>query len=159
MYESILVPVDGSEYAQKALKVASQLATSSSAVIYVLNVPQIPPATDPLGIAVGAPSLDFSDDEVEAAGQKLVENLQEAEKEGHGLIDRIKSAVGLDHVEMKPIVRMGQPAEVILEEASSLGVEAIVMGSRGMSDLKSLAVGSVSHKVMHVAPCTVITVH
>ena len=159
MYESILVPVDGSEYAEKALKVAAQLATSSNAVIYVLNVPQIPPATDPLGIAAGARSMDFTNAEVEAAGQKLVENLQDAEKAGHGLIDRLKSAVGLTHVEMKPIVRMGQPAEVILEEATSLGVEAIVMGSRGMSDLRSLVIGSVSHKVMHVAPCTVITVH
>ena len=159
MFESILVPVDGSEYAQKALKVASQLATPSQAVIYVLHVPELPPATDPLGIAVGAPSMDFTNAEVEAAGQKLVENIQEAEKAGHGLIDRIKSAVGLTHVELKSIVRMGNPAEVIIEEAKSNGVEVIVMGSRGMSNLKSLAVGSVSHKVMHTAPCTVITVH
>ena len=123
MYQSILVPVDGSEYSQKALKVASQLANSDEAVIYLLNVPELPPATDPLGIAVGASSLDISTGEIEAAGERLVEQLKGA------------------------------------EEAGRLGVEAIVMGSRGMSDLKSLAVGSTSHKVMHTANCTVITVH
>lgn len=159
MFHSILVPVDGSKQAQKALQVATQLVSSSDAVIYVLNVPEPPPATDPLGIAVGAKSLDISNADIEAAGQKLVEHAQEAEKAGHGLIERIKSAVGIGNIEIKAIVRLGQPAEVILEEAAELGVDAIVMGSRGMSDLKSLAIGSVSHKVMHVAPCTVITVH
>lgn len=158
MYKSILVPVDGSEYAQKALNVACHLADSSHTVIYVLNVPELPPATDPLGIAVGASSLDVSPEEVEVAGEKLLEHVQAAEQSGHNLIERIKSAIGLDF-EIQSIVRMGQPAEVILEEAKSLGVEAIVMGSRGLGNLRSLAIGSVSHKVMHAAECTVITVH
>jgi len=159
MFESILVPVDGSEYAQKALNVACKLATSSHSVIYILHVPEPPPATDPLGIAVGAPSLEISNAEVEQAGQNLVTHIQEAEQQGHNLIERLKEAVGLMDVEIKPMVRTGPPAAVIIEEAKSLGVEAIVMGSRGLSDFKSLVVGSVSHKVMHTADCTVITVH
>ena len=57
------------------------------------------------------------------------------------------------------IVRMGSPADVILEEAARVGVDAIVMGSRGLSDIKGLLVGSVSHKVLHAAKCTVVTVH
>jgi nucleotide-binding universal stress UspA family protein len=32
------------------------------------------------------------------------------------------------------------------------------MGSRGLSDLKGLMLGSISHKVANSAPCTVITV-
>ncbi len=159
MYQSILVPVDGSEYSQKALKVASQLAGTNEAVIYILHVPELPPATDPLGIAVGASSLDISTGEIEAAGERLVEQLKGAEESGHTLIERIKSAVGLSHVTIEPVVQMGVPAKVIVEEAGRLGVEAIVMGSRGLSNLKSLAVGSTSHKVMHTANCTVITVH
>ncbi len=159
MYQSILVPVDGSEHSQLALKVACQLASSSQSVIYILNVPTVPPATDPLGIAVGAADLDVSSVEVEAAGQKLVDQLKEAEQSGHTLLERIKTAVGLADVRIEAVVQMGTPAEVILEEAARLEVEAIVMGSRGMSNLKSLTVGSVSHKVMHAADRTVIIVH
>lgn len=159
MYHSILVPVDGSEYSEKALKIACQLAASAHAVIYILNVPEMPPATDPLGIATGATSLDISQIEVERAGHDLLNQIKNAEQAGHNVIERIQSAIGLTDVEMKTIVRMGSPAKVIVEEAFELGVEAIVMGSRGMSDIKSLIVGSISHKVMHTADCTVITVH
>nr|WP_231613761.1 universal stress protein [Halomonas sp. BC04] len=45
-----------------------------------------------------------------------------------------------------------------MREANEIAADAIVMGSRGVSELKGLLVGSVSHKVMHSAPCTVITV-
>ena len=159
MYQSILVPVDGSDYSLKALKVASQLASSNEATIYILNVPELPPATDPLGMAAGASNMYVSTEEIEAAGERLVEQLKGAEESGKTLIERIKSAVGLSHVTIESIVQMGAPAKVIVEEADRLGVEAIVMGSRGMSDLKSLAVGSTSHKVMHTANCSVITVH
>lgn len=60
--------------------------------------------------------------------------------------------------ELKTVVKTGAPADVILEQAAGLGVEAIVMGSRGMSNWKGLMVGSVSHKVMHAAACDVILV-
>jgi nucleotide-binding universal stress UspA family protein len=45
-----------------------------------------------------------------------------------------------------------------VEEADKLGVDAIIMGSSGMSDLKGLVIGSISHKVMHTANCRVILV-
>lgn len=159
MYHSILVPVDGSEYSEKALKVACQLAESSHTVLYLLNVPEMPLATDALGMAAGAPSLEISRIEVEQAGYNLINQIKNAEQEGHNLVERITSAIGLIDVELKTIVKMGSPASIIVEEASELGVEAIVMGSRGMSDFKSLILGSISHKVMHTANCTVITVH
>lgn len=158
MYNSILVPVDGSEHSKKALKVACQLAASSHAVIYILNVPEPPPATDLLGMAAGASSLDVPSEEIAQAGYDMINQMEEAEQSGHDLIDRLKQAIGLMDVEMKAVVRMGSPAEVIVEEASRLGVEAIVMGSRGVSDVKGLIVGSISHKVMYTADCTVISV-
>lgn len=159
MYNSMLVPVDGSEYSQKALQVACQLASSEDAVIHILNVPELPPAIDPLSIAAGAPTLDLSKVEIEQAGQGLINQIKNAEQSAYELIERMKSAVGSTEVEMKSIVQIGSPAKVIIDEASRLGVEAIVIGSRGMSDLTGLIVGSISRKVMHNADCTVITVH
>lgn len=159
MYQLILVPVDGSDYARKALQIACKLADPAHAVIYLLNVTQLPAAQDPLGMAVGAPALGASEEEAMQAGLALVEQMKNAEEAGHDLIERSKSAVGLVDIELQSVVKVGAPAEVIAGEAARLGVEAIVMGSRGVSDLQGLMVGSVSHKVMHTAECTVITVH
>lgn len=159
MYQSILVPIDGSEYAHKAFEVACKLATPSHATIYLLHVPELPEAEDALGKAVGASDLEASEEEAKQSGLELLNKIKTAEEAGHNLIERAKSAVGLVDVELQPVVKMGNPAEVIVNEAARLGVEAIVMGSRGISDLQGLVIGSVSHKAMHTAECTVITVH
>jgi nucleotide-binding universal stress UspA family protein len=49
-------------------------------------------------------------------------------------------------------------ADAILTEAEAIGAEAIVMGSRGLTALKSLLLGSVSHAVIQHADRTVIVV-
>lgn len=55
-------------------------------------------------------------------------------------------------------VLSGSPAKMILEAAERHGSDTIVMGSRGLSDIAGLLLGSVSHKVSHLAPCTCIVV-
>lgn len=159
MYKNLLVPVDGSAHARKALQVACQLVGHQQAVIYILNVPELPPASDPLGIAMGATNMSLTMAELQKAGEDMYQQFEDYHRSGLELIERLKESVSMAQVEMKPLIRIGAPAKIILEEASTLQVEAIVMGSRGLSDLKSLVVGSVSHKVMHAAGCTVITVH
>ena len=52
----------------------------------------------------------------------------------------------------------GRPADTIVAAAERDKADMIVMGSRGFSDLKGLLLGSVSHKVSHLAPCTCVTV-
>ncbi|MEE8536041.1 MAG: universal stress protein, partial [Kiloniellales bacterium] len=52
----------------------------------------------------------------------------------------------------------GDPAKAILDCAKRVEANLIVMGSRGLNDLKGLLVGSVSHKVSHLAECTCVTV-
>jgi nucleotide-binding universal stress UspA family protein len=56
------------------------------------------------------------------------------------------------------IIKRGQPARSIVEFAKDRGIAAIVMGSRGTGDMEGLLLGSVSHKVTSLAPCTCITV-
>ncbi len=46
----------------------------------------------------------------------------------------------------------------ILEEAEEFGASVIVMGSRGMSDLTGLLVGSTAHKVIHLGRLPVLVV-
>ena len=65
-------------------------------------------------------------------------------------------AKGVTKIE-KRIVE-GHPAHEIVTLAEEAGVEMLFVGSRGVSDLKGLFLGSVSHKVMHLAPCTCVSV-
>jgi nucleotide-binding universal stress UspA family protein len=55
-------------------------------------------------------------------------------------------------------VEEGNPAKIILGLAESAGVDMIVMGSRGLSDLKGIVLGSVSQKVGQLSSCTCVTV-
>lgn len=58
----------------------------------------------------------------------------------------------------KTLVLYGDPAANIIEYVKENNIDAVVMGSRGMSDLRGLLVGSVSHKVSSLAECTCIMV-
>ncbi|RKQ95722.1 nucleotide-binding universal stress UspA family protein [Kushneria sinocarnis] len=146
MYSNILVPIDGSEDAQRALAIACQLQQLSGGQLQLLNIPELPVADDWLGYQTGASPLDYTPEKAEAQGRETLEAAwQQSGQENQEAVNFI--------------VRQGVPAHVIVSEAGQLGADAIVMGSRGLSDLKGLVTGSVSHKVSHLAPCTVITVH
>ena len=143
MYRSILVPVDGSMPSRKALAVAAELVDRGQGLLFVLNVQAQPLADDTLGHLAGAPAPD-ADERVQAAG--------------HAVVDSVRKDLSLDSERMRLEVRSGDPAKVITAEAEGLGVDAIVMGSRGVSGVGSLVVGSVSQHVLHAASCTVIVV-
>ncbi|WNK19753.1 universal stress protein [Halomonas piscis] len=143
MYQSILVPVDGSDQSRAALEVATRLVAADAQSLYVLNTQEAPLAEDGIGKVAGAPALN---------AEELVQ------QKGREVIEQVYQQVGIDSQQAQPIVRAGKPAQTILAEAKRLGVDAVVMGSRGNSNIKSLVVGSVSHRVMHVAPCAVIVV-
>jgi nucleotide-binding universal stress UspA family protein len=145
MFKSILVPVDGSESAKKALDVACLLANQADATLHLLHIPEELSHETTLVWGIGAIAIEASRTEREDIGRQVVDKAAEAAR-----------ANGVSQVET--VVGQGDPARTIVSEARRRGVEAIVMGSRGLSDLRGLVVGSVSHKVSHVAECTVITV-
>ena len=63
---------------------------------------------------------------------------------------------GLKNVET--VMTDGDAAERILDCVGERKVDCVVMGSRGLSDMKALYLGSVSHKVLNKAHCTCIAV-
>jgi nucleotide-binding universal stress UspA family protein len=60
--------------------------------------------------------------------------------------------------EVKTVAAEGDPASRILETAEAEDADMIVMGSRGLGNLKGMLVGSVSNKVNHLASCTCVCV-
>jgi nucleotide-binding universal stress UspA family protein len=59
---------------------------------------------------------------------------------------------------VETVVREGYPATVIQEEAEEQRADLIVIGTRGLSGLKHLLLGSVAERVVQKAPCPVLTV-
>jgi nucleotide-binding universal stress UspA family protein len=60
--------------------------------------------------------------------------------------------------EIKRMKLKGNPAEAIVEAAEKIDADLIVVGTRGLTDLKGILMGSVSHKVIHLAKCPCLTV-
>lgn len=149
MFKSLLVPIDGSADSHVALNVACQLAAPVQGKLYLLNV------RDPYPQLHRGEMLS-----VEAAIKAA--SVETAAREGKILLDAaldtLPSFPGYNG-EFDTLIKQGSPARVIVDEAERLGVDAIVMGSRGIGQFKGLMIGSVSHKVTHVAHCRVICVH
>jgi nucleotide-binding universal stress UspA family protein len=78
---------------------------------------------------------------------------------GQHIVDQARSYAerqGLKQVDVR--LEGGNPADRILECINEDNIDCVVMGSRGLSELKGLFLGSVSNKVANHAPCTCITV-
>jgi nucleotide-binding universal stress UspA family protein len=80
---------------------------------------------------------------------------QEAERSLAIYAERARTA----SVSVREIVREGYPASVIQEEAREENADMIVMGSRGLSGLKHLLLGSIAERVVQKAHCPVLTLN
>jgi len=136
-----LVPLDGSEDALRALAHAlGELRGRRDAELHVLNV-QTPPIHPWPGKLVPP---DVIDDELRHAGEAVV-----------AVAERPANLAG---VVCASHVRIGHAAAEIAECARELGCDAIVMGTRGLGRVANLVLGSVAHKVVHLAgiPVTLV---
>ncbi len=136
MYEHILLAVDGSEPSNRATRVAADLAGKLGSEVLVVHVREREPTRY---VAVELESTEEASDLVDDTVRMLKDLGISARGEVHGAI-------------------FGRAARVILEAAEDDGAELIVMGSRGLSDLAGLVMGSVTHKVLHLAHCPVLVV-
>ena len=136
MFRRILLAVDGSQPSNRATDVALDLALGLKAEVVVVHVQELQHAWDT------AVELDSKEEAVELV-ESTVRTLKDAGVSARGEIER---AV------------YGRAARVILEVAEATGADVIVMGSRGLSDLAGLVMGSVAHKVLHLSRCPVLVV-
>ena len=145
MTNSILVPVDGSAQSKKALEFACRIADKFDSRVYLLHVAQALHQDKTLVLGAAAVTIHSSREELEQAGRKVLDSAEKfARESGCASVERTLTT--------------GDPAEQIVKLAKDKGVEMVVLGSRGLSDLSGLMLGSVSHKVSHLAPCTCVTV-
>jgi nucleotide-binding universal stress UspA family protein len=147
MGKTILIPVDGSESAFKAVDVASSLVGSNNDRVVLLNVVRQHHPPEELKRYFDS---EYDETPTEWEYDRLIASgvLEESE-------NRARSA-GVKRTETA--VEIGDPEKTIVKTAERERADMIVMGTRGLGKIKGLAFGSVSQKVNHLASCTVITV-
>jgi len=174
MFKNLLCPVDGSDHAQKALDLAIDLAEKYAARLIVLHVPHRSENIGALerfaeveGLSTHVTTeldrlraMDFRVGvTTESAFQEAGVSPRLLIEVGQHIVDEAKNHVeqkGLENVDVR--LQSGNPADRILECIDEENIDCVVMGSRGLSELKGLFLGSVSHKVANRAPCTCIAV-
>ncbi len=138
----ILVPVDGSSDAKKALEFAIGLAKSCGSTITVMYV--VPRRVYVAAQEAGFVTIPTLMHDMEALGKNV---LEEGEKLAHAA--EVNSDKTLVH---------GLPAEEILKKSVAGKYDMIVIGSRGRTAAKAFLLGSVSDRVSHHAKCPVLIV-
>jgi nucleotide-binding universal stress UspA family protein len=141
MYKTILVPLDGSELAKKALGHAEKLAEAFGAEIILFQV-------IPIIYAYAAPelvSLVADEKQKEAAEKYLMDLAEELIKRGFKVATEVK--VGM------------QVAAEIIDLAKEKGVDLIVMCTHGHSGITRWVLVSVAHKVLTQAETPILLVH
>jgi nucleotide-binding universal stress UspA family protein len=144
VFERILLSVDSSEDSDKAVRVVADLATRYSAHVLVVHGRDLR-VVPPPGTSVPMPPVGVdleTEEEAQAIVDAAVQELQNAGVEARG---QVLSARG--HI-----------ADHILEAARIADVNLIVLGSRGMSRLHQLVIGSVAHRIVQLASCPVLLV-
>ena len=136
MFERILLAVDGSEHSRRAVPVAGDLARRYEGEVLVLHVREHEVTW---GTDVDVETVDEARDLVD----EVVRTLKDAGTNARGEIMR---------------VALGQTPRAILDVAHEEQVGLIVMGTRGLSDWGRLLMGSVAHKIVHLAEVPVLVV-
>ncbi|WP_305984492.1 universal stress protein [Roseibium sp. MMSF_3544] len=145
MFKNILVAVDGSVGAQKALEVAVGLRSSCSAELQILTVYSHHSLLEASMSMVRPDDPEPTDDSLRDHAKEIAEQAKAFARDA-----------GADPV--RAFVKVGQPARTIVKFAREHEADVIVVGSRGLGDVEGFLLGSVSHKITSLAGCPVLVV-
>ena len=136
MFNTIVWATDGSDNAQKALALAKSLTGEDGASLIAVHV--VERWATKKGLAV------YPDEEIVA--KKLKQTIEGLSEEGLQASLQIVNHVG------------HQPAHEIADVAQEQGADLIVIGTRGHGTIPGLLLGSVTQRLLQVAPCPVLAV-
>lgn len=137
----VLAATDFSPTAAAALDWAVELARQQGARVELVHAVTVPPSMPGYVPTTG---IDFETDVRRAA----LDRLQQA-----------AAALAEKGTEIATYLAPGTPSQVIVGRAEKLSALAIVIGTRGLTGLRHLLLGSTTQRVVHGARCPVLTVH
>jgi len=136
-FQKILVGVDGSEASKKAARVAAQLAKRAGAELILLHVADdVEPQDDIPSYGIYRERRQYADRVLEVARQEVA---------SEGVSCQVRAALG-------PV------ADQIVGVAQRESCDVICVGTRGMTGLKRVLLGSVADRVIRHAHCPVVVV-
>lgn len=143
MFTSIIVAIDGSDASNKALDTACGLSKAFNAELYLVHSPQV--ETTSIAVGYSVVEIPITPEHIAEAGAAVMEAaLARAEASGATISGHTIGA--------------GDPADDILNTAKLNDADLIVMGRRGLGQVASLFLGSVSQSVSRSAGCSCLTV-
>jgi len=139
-----LLSVDGSDNSYEAVHALKYFARAEQlTLLHALNVPR--------------PAYPIILPEVAEKYYKTLE--QSMREDGERLLDRVQSLLPMHAGPTTKHLRIGSPAEVIVSMAEEQKADLIVMGARGLGPIKEWLLGSVSHRILTLAPCATLIVN
>jgi nucleotide-binding universal stress UspA family protein len=146
----VLCAVDGSEFSQwavEAIGVLGRSALSSVTLLHVLDTRHLKPA--------GAPHVATYRG-VKAAMEKSGDTVL---RRASGYLETaLSQSAKRPRTDVRTLLLHGAPAFTIVQRATQDGSDLIILGTRGMSDIKGFLLGSVARKIASLAPCPVLIV-
>lgn len=140
-FRKILVPLDFSSHSDAALALAIELAREHGAELHLVHAYELPAAvTMAYGVAIPQAVWDGVQ---EAAVARLEDGRKRAEAAGVSVSTHLATAPA---------------ADAIANAAETFGADLIVMGTRGLTGLKHVLLGSVAERTIRNAKCPVLTV-
>ena len=147
MLDHILVTLDGSELSEKAIQYARQIVnpTGTITLLSVIDIPanEVYPVYE-MGIL---PPMYTE--------KQLMETETHAREYLWRIASKLEKSMGVQ-VSVECIV--GEPSTVIVDQAKSLDVDAVVMSTHGRSGINRWIYGSVTRKVLDMLPCPIFVV-
>jgi nucleotide-binding universal stress UspA family protein len=156
--ERVLLVNDGSEYSQRAEDYLSRFSLPSGADVYVMHVLPPEPIADlvtrtwPMGAEMVMP---VPSPEMEDAAREQADSEQ---REGEALLARTENNLSAAGMSVDTVLLRGDAATEILNYIKEKEIDLVVVGSRGLSQVKGWLLGSVSRKLVHYAECSVMIV-
>ncbi len=146
-YSNILVPYDGSEYSQKALKISINMARAFGSSVYLVNVVDV--------TTVSPPGQIRSKETRKSLEQ--IKNSIKASAETH--LQKIQKDYNNSGIIMKGLVLEGDVSSKLLKFIQDNNIDLVIIGSKGLSGISKIkTLGSVSRKVSELAKCPVMII-
>jgi nucleotide-binding universal stress UspA family protein len=144
MFHRLLVALDSSPHARRALAESIDLAMATDARLTLMTVVPRFYAWSALALVEAPVNVPDLEEQAESAYRAALE-------------DAIDPVPG--DLPVTTILKHGTPGPEIVEEATAGDHDLVVMGSRGRGELRSLLLGSVSRHVVRASPIPVLVVH